>query len=161
MVKEIRFCKFKRLVVWTKGNSVPETPSYGTGYIFIRRHSVPETPSCGTRRVLGSIRYAEQASVVRKRYSVPETPFCGTRRVFRGTRYRKRPPTVRGTSSEHCTGKGLFLSGVCCLRCRQCSPFSGSLKNSVPERASSGTEYARGAKNRLLWYATHLQKHSV
>ena len=78
-----------------------------------------------------------------------------------GTRYRKRPPTVRGVSSERRTGKGLFLSGVCCIRCGQCSPFSGSLKNSVPERAFSGTEYARGAKNRLLWYATHFQRHSV
>ena len=47
------------------------------------------------------------------------------------------------------------------IRCRQCSPFSDSLKNSVPERAFSGTEYARGAKNRLLWYATHFRKHSV
>ena len=77
-----------------------------------------------------------------------------------GIRYRKRPPTVRG-ASERRTGKGLFLSGVCCIRCGQCSPFSGSLKNSVPERAFSGTEYARGAKNRLLWYATHFQRHSV
>ena len=33
--------------------------------------------------------------------------------------------------------------------------------NSVPERAFSGTEYARGAKNKLLWYATHFQRHSV
>ena len=33
--------------------------------------------------------------------------------------------------------------------------------HSVPERASCGTEYARGAKNRLLWYATHFQGHSV
>ena len=33
--------------------------------------------------------------------------------------------------------------------------------HSVPERASWGTEYARGAKNRLLWYATHFQGHSV
>ena len=29
--------------------------------------------------------------------------------------------------------------------------------HSVPERASCGTEYARGAKNRLLWYATRFQ----
>ena len=63
-----------------------------------------------------------------------------------GTRYRKPPPTVRGVSSERRTGKGLFLSGICRIRCRQCSPFSGSLKNSVPERAFYGTEYARGAK---------------
>ena len=33
--------------------------------------------------------------------------------------------------------------------------------HSVPERASCGTEYARGAKNRLLWYAAHFQGHSV
>ena len=33
--------------------------------------------------------------------------------------------------------------------------------HSVPERASCGTEYARGAKNRLLWYATRFQGHSV
>lgn len=36
-----------------------------------------------------------------------------------------------------------------------------SLKNSVPERASWGTEYARGAKNKLLWYAARFQRHSV
>ena len=33
--------------------------------------------------------------------------------------------------------------------------------HSVPERASCGTEYARGAQNRLLWYAAHFQGHSV
>ena len=33
--------------------------------------------------------------------------------------------------------------------------------HSVPERAFSGTEYARGAKNRLLWYAARFQRHSV
>ena len=33
--------------------------------------------------------------------------------------------------------------------------------HSVPEKASCGTEYARGAKNRLLWYAAHFQGHSV
>ena len=33
--------------------------------------------------------------------------------------------------------------------------------HSVPERASCGTEYARGAQNSLLWYATHFQGHSV
>ena len=32
---------------------------------------------------------------------------------------------------------------------------------SVPERASYGTEYAFGAQNRLLGYATHFQRHSV
>ena len=29
--------------------------------------------------------------------------------------------------------------------------------HSVPERASWGTEYARGAQNSLLWYATRFQ----
>ena len=40
-------CK-KQASTVRKRYSVPETPSYGTGYIFIRRHSVPETPSSGT-----------------------------------------------------------------------------------------------------------------
>ena len=35
------------------------------------------------------------------------------------------------------------------------------LRHSVPERASYGTEYARGAQNSLLWYATHFQKLAV
>ena len=124
-------------------------------------------------------RYKKQASVVRDAFSEAfgaknrllwygrdiryrkHPPTVRGASSFGGTRYRKRTPTVRGTSSERRTGKGLFLSGVCCIRCRQCSPFSGSLKNSVPERAFSGTEYARGAKNKLLWYATHFQRHSV
>ena len=33
--------------------------------------------------------------------------------------------------------------------------------HSVPDRASCGTEYARGTGEGLLWYATHFQKHSV
>ena len=36
-----------------------------------------------------------------------------------------------------------------------------ALWHSVPERASYGTEYAFGAQNRLLGYATHFQRHSV
>ena len=36
-----------------------------------------------------------------------------------------------------------------------------ALWHSVPERASYGTEYAFGVKNRLLGYATHFQRHSV
>ena len=102
-------------------------------------------------------RCKKQASVVRGAFS---EAFGVKNRLLwygRDIRYWKRPPTVRGASSEHCTGKGLFLSGVCCLRCRQCSPFSGSLKNSVPETAFSCTEYARGAKNRLLWYGRDIR----
>ena len=79
-----------------------------------------------------------------------------------GIRCQKRLPLARDAfPEERRTGKGLYISGICCIRYGQCSPFSGSLKNSVPERAFSGTEYARGAKNRLLWYATHFQGHSV
>ena len=33
--------------------------------------------------------------------------------------------------------------------------------HSVPEGASWGTEYARGAQNSLLWYAAHFRKPSV
>ena len=106
-------------------------------------------------------RCKKQASVVRDAFSGALGAQNRLLWYGRNIRYRKPPPTVRGTSSERRTGKGLFLSGVCCIRCGQCSPFSGSLKNSVPERAFSGTEYARGTKNRLLWYAAHLQKHSV
>ena len=35
------------------------------------------------------------------------------------------------------------------------------LRHSVPERASYGTEYAFGAQNGFLWYATHFLKLSV
>ena len=34
-------------------------------------------------------------------------------------------------------------------------------EDSVPETGFYGTEYACRVKNSLLWYATHLQKHSV
>ena len=128
MVKEIRFCKFKRLAMWTKWE----------------------------------IRYRRGPSQVQNMRAVQKTGFCGTRRVFRSTRCAKQAPVVRDAfSEEHCTGKGLFLSGVCCIRCRQCSPFSGSLKNSVPERAFSGTEYACCAKKGFLRYATRFLKPSV
>ena len=33
--------------------------------------------------------------------------------------------------------------------------------HSVPERASCGTECARGAQNSLLWHAAHFQGHPV
>ena len=47
------------------------------------------------------------------------------------------------------------------LGTRNGSPFSGSLKTSVPERASYGTEYVFGVKKGFLGYATHFQRHSV
>ena len=34
-------------------------------------------------------------------------------------------------------------------------------EDSVPETPSYGTEWTFGAQNSLLWYATHLQNHSV
>ena len=48
----------------------------------------------------------------------------------------------------------LLLSAVCGIRYRQCLLIL-ALWYSVPERASYGTEYAFGAQNRLLGYATH------
>ena len=54
----------------------------------------------------------------------------------------------------------LLLSAVCGIRYRQCLLIL-ALWYSVPERASYGTEYAFGAQNRLLGYATHFQRHSV
>ena len=81
-----------------------------------------------------------------------------------------------------------FSFWLCGTRCRQCSSHFGfvvlaagnafsffgvvafaagnafsflALWHSVPERAFYGTEYAFGAQNRLLWYATHFQRHSV
>ena len=57
-------------------------------------------------------------------------------------------------------GNALLLSAVCGIRYRQCLLIL-ALWYSVPERASHGTEYAFGAQNRLLGYATHFQRHSV
>ena len=66
MVKEIRFCKFKRLVVWTKGNSVPERAFSGTEYARgaknrllwyaarFQRHSVRRTGFYGTEEIFGT-----------------------------------------------------------------------------------------------------------
>ena len=52
---------------------------------------------------------------------------------------------------------GHLFSGVCGIRCRQC----WHLQNSVPERASYGTEYACRAKKGFLRYATRFLKPSV
>ena len=43
----------------------------------------------------------------------------------------------------------------------ECSPLFWHLQNSVPERASSGTEYARRAQKGFLRYATRFLKPSV
>ncbi len=52
-------------------------------------------------------------------------------------------------------GKRSLFPDICDIR------HLWHLAHSVPDRASWGTEYARGAQNRLLWYATHFQRHSV
>ena len=86
MVKEIRFCKFKRLVVWTKGK-------FGTG-----------------EGLLGygiCARCKKQASGVRGAFS---GALGAQNRLLghgRDIRYRKRPPTVRGASSVRITKKGM------------------------------------------------------
>ncbi len=58
-------------------------------------------------------------------------------------------------------GNALLFSGICGIQCRQCSPLFWHLQNSVPERASYGTEYACRAKKGVLRYATRFLKPSV
>ena len=53
------------------------------------------------------------------------------------------------------------FSGFFGIRCRQCSPLFWYLQNSVPERASYGTEYACRAQKGFLRYATRFLKPSV
>ncbi len=69
---------------------------------------------------------------------------CGTRRIFGGIRCKKQASTVRKGHSVH--ENPLFLHGRRFQR------------NSVLKIGFSGTEEIFGAKNRLLWYAAHLQR---
>ena len=94
------------------------------------------------------IRYRRGPSLVRNMRAVRKTSFCGTRRIFRGIRCAEQASVVRKRYSVPETPS----YGTGCIFIR---------RHSVPERAFSGTEYARGAKNRLLWYAAHFQGHSV
>ena len=64
-------------------------------------------------------------------------------------------------SELHSVQWGHLFSGVCGIRCRQCSPLFWRLQNSVPERASYGTEYACRAQKGFLRYATRFLKPSV
>ena len=106
MVKEIRFCKFKRLVVWTKGK-------FGTGEGLLRYgvHLHSEALGTGNGLLWYGIcaRCEKQASVVRGAFSRA----LGTQNRLlwygRDIRYRKRPPTVRGASSE----RRLFSIAAC------------------------------------------------
>ncbi len=84
MVKEIRFYKFKRLVVWTKGKFGTGEGLLGYGICARCKKKAP----WGTRRIFRGTRCAKQAPV-----------------YGRDIRYRKRPPMVRGASSERMTKK--------------------------------------------------------
>ncbi len=83
MVKEIRFCKFKRLVVWTKGK-------FGTG------EGLLWYGICA--------RCKKQASVVRDTFSGALGAQNRLLWYGRDIRYRKHPPTVRNeaTGCGHC-----------------------------------------------------------
>ncbi len=85
MVKEIRFYKFKRLVVWTKGK-------FGTGEDLLGYEI------CA--------RCKNQASVVRGAFSEAFGVKNRRFRYRRDIRYQKRPPTVRDAFSERITKKG-------------------------------------------------------
>ena len=58
-------------------------------------------------------------------------------------------------------GNALLLSVACSIQYRQWSPLFWHSQNSVPERASYGTEYAFGAQKGFLWYATRFQRRAV
>ncbi len=60
-------------------------------------------------------------------------------------------------SELHSVQWGHLFSGTCGIQCRQC----WRLQNSVPERASYGTEYACRAQKGFLRYATRFLKPSV
>ena len=68
----------------------------------------------------------------------------GTRRIFGSMRCKKQASTVRKGHSVH--ENPLFLHGRRFLR------------HSVLKIGFYGTEEIFGAKNSLLWYATHLQR---
>ena len=90
--------------------------------------------------------------------SVPERAFYGTEYACRAQKGFLGYAThfQKSTAQERASSFWRLLYSV-----RAMSPFSGSLKNSVPERAFSGTEYACCAKKGFLRYATRFLKHSV
>ena len=76
------------------------------------------------------------------------------------TRYQKRTPTVRNMRAvlkKASWGTRRIFRGIRCKK--QASVVRKEY--SVPETPSYGTEYACRAQKGFLWYATHLQKHSV
>ena len=82
--------------------------------------------------------------MVRNMRAVLKKASWGTRRIFGSIRCKKQASTVRkGHSVQE---NPLFLHGRRFQR------------NSVLKTGFSGTEEIFGAKNRLLWYAMHLQR---
>ena len=86
MVKEIRFYKFKRLVVWTKGKF-----GTGEGLLWYGKFT----------------RCTERLPGVRDAFSGALGAQNRLLWYRRDIRYRKRPPTVRGASSVRITKKGM------------------------------------------------------
>ena len=151
MVKEIRFCKFKRLVVWTKGNSVPERAFSGTEYArgaknkllwyaarFLK-HSVRRTVFCGTKGIFGTGNALLWYAARFQRHSVPETPSYGTeyargaknRLLWYAThflRHSVRRTGFCGTEGIFGTGNHHYGTGYIFIR-----------RHSVPETPSYGT----------------------
>ncbi len=82
--------------------------------------------------------------MVRNMRAVLKKASWGTRRIFGSIRCKKQASTVRKGHSVH--ENPLFLHGRRFQR------------NSVLKTGFYGTEEIFGAKNSLLWYATHLQR---
>ena len=82
--------------------------------------------------------------MVRNMRAVLKKASWGTRRIFGSMRCEKQASTVRKGHSVH--ENPLFLHGRRFLR------------NSVLKTGFYGTEEIFGTKNRLLWYAAHLQR---
>ncbi len=99
---------------------------------------------CGGNLPLSGIRYRRGPPMVRNMRAVLKKASWGTRRIFGSIRCKKQASTVRKGHSVH--ENPLFLHGRRFLR------------NSVLKTGFYGTEEIFGAQNRLLWYATHLQR---
>ena len=120
------------------GGNLPQCLAFGTGVL-------------GVLWWLGGwvvgIRYRRGPPMVRNMRAVLKKAACGTRRIIGSIRCKKQVSTVRKGHSVH--ENPLFLHGRRFQR------------NSVLKIGFYGTEEIFGAQNRLLWYATHLQRRAV
>ena len=71
-------------------------------------------------------------------------------------RHNKKPESFLSNFRGSCQGRPLSFVKFEVPQRQQLAS-----EDSVPETPSYGTEWTFGAQNSLLWYATHLQKHSV